>query len=287
MRVLPFRIPKADQSAIHLQIDDEPYFYDKLHQHPERQLTVIEKGEGTLIYGDFVGRFAPGDVFLMGSNVPHVFRSDEQFYAKNEPGAALSRSIFFDWEGMGTAFTQLPEFRKVNAFLAQAEQGGVATGKLASEISDLFDAIFKKKGVERFNLFMTVLDKLSRSKFWKPLSALPNRNLKELEGQRLDDIFQFTMTNYQRPIALEELADLTHMNKAAFCRYFKQHTRKTYVEFLNEYRVNRACSLLLQPDRSVASVAYEVGFNNLSHFNRKFKTVMNQTPKGFIAGAKG
>ena len=105
--------------------------------------------------------------------------------------------------------------------------------------------------------------------------------MKEAEGRRLDDIFRFTLENFGRRITLEEVAEVANMNKASFCRYFKQHTRKTYIDFLNDYRIGQACKLLRKKDNTVSQVCYESGFSNLSNFNRKFKEVTGKTPREY------
>ena len=76
MKVLPFKIPKPEQHVIVFQEDLDVAFYDKLHQHEEIQISLILEGEGTLIVGDTVNYYSKGDVLVIGSNVPHVFKSD-------------------------------------------------------------------------------------------------------------------------------------------------------------------------------------------------------------------
>ena len=76
MKVLPFKIPKQDNVALIYQEDYTPLFYDKLHQHEEIQLSYIANGEGTLVIGDSINKYNKGDIIIIGSNIPHVFRSD-------------------------------------------------------------------------------------------------------------------------------------------------------------------------------------------------------------------
>src|SRR5882724_11161699 len=115
MRVVPFRIPRSSQEAFRVQVDDIPYLYNHLHQHPELQVTLIQQSEGTLLAGDYLGRFAAGDVFIIGSGQPHVFRNDEKYFRGE--GRAISISIFFDDSTLGENFWQLPELNFLRQFL--------------------------------------------------------------------------------------------------------------------------------------------------------------------------
>ncbi len=287
MKALPFKIPKAEQSSIHLQIDREMYFYDTLHQHPEVQLTFIESSSGTLIHGDYLGQFSAGDIYLVGSNVPHVFRNDDSYYENRKSGAAVSKSIFFNWKSFGNAFIHLPETEEITTFLEDTARGIKVTGKTADEVRVNLLEAFESHGINRLTLLFSILDTIRRSKDIVYLTAQSStKKVNEMEGKRLNDIFQFAMANYQRAIKLNEVASIANMSTSAFCRYFKQHTRKTFLDFLNEYRVSQACRLLMQEDKSVAQVCYESGFSNLSNFNRKFKEIMKKTPRQFVAEKK-
>ena len=83
MKILPFKIPQSGDGAILLQTDNQPYFYDALHQHPEIQISCILQSSGTLFLGDYIDNFTPGDVFVIGSNIPHVFKNDPIYYAES------------------------------------------------------------------------------------------------------------------------------------------------------------------------------------------------------------
>ncbi len=264
MRVLPFKIPKAAESAFHIQVDDEPYFYDTLHQHPEFQLTLIEQSTGSFIHGDYLGSFAPGDVFVVGANVPHVFRCDERYYAQEQPGSARALTLFFDQRTFGAPFLELPEARALTEFMTIAQRGLLVKPWLAEQMAFMIRQLFEVQGMEKLILLLQILNRLASGEGYELLtSAGPVKGLKESEGKRLNDIFHFTM------------------KESAFCRYFKQHTRKTYLDFLNEYRIGQACRLLMETEMAVSEVCYESGFNNLSNFNRKFKAVTGVTPKAY------
>jgi len=112
-------------------------------------------------------------------------------------------------------------------------------------------------------------------------SATKIENYNEKEGKRMNQIFQFTMQEYHRVILLDEVADLANMTPNAFCRYFKQRTRKTYVSFLNEIRISKACELIKTTELTIAQIGYQSGFNNLSHFNRNFKKIRKCSPSEY------
>lgn len=288
MKVLPFKIPKTGQSSFHIQVDEEPYFYDTLHQHPEIQLTLIAQSSGSLIHGDYLGTFGPGDIFLIGPNVPHVFRNDKRFYEEHTPGAARALTLFFDLHTFGKPFLELPEARSLADFMQLAKQGMRVKPEAGEPIADLIRQVFQCMGMDRLILLLQILNLLSDPARYDLLtSSLQTKRMNEVEGKRLNDIFNFTMKEYGRAIRLEEVASLAHMSPSAFCRYFKQHTRKTYLDFLNEYRISQACRLLLETDKPISQVCYESGFNNLSNFNRKFKQLKQKTPREFVGEQRG
>lgn len=285
MKVIPFKIPKASQDFIRYQVDDQPYFYDKLHQHPELQLSLVLEGEGRLIGGDYIGRFAPGDVFLLGHDVPHVFRSDEQYYAPGQVARSHAVFVFIDLKALSGGLAALTELQEVRRFCEQLTGCYQVQGPAQAEVTRLAQALQHQAGLGRLLGVLHIIEQLMRPDALRCLSVADQmRNLSEREVKRLERVLSFMMTHSHRAIALEEVAAVANMSREAFCRFFKERTRKTYVRYLQELRLTNACQLLLHTNQTVASVAYACGFANLSHFNRVFVKLMGKTPRDYQRG---
>ena len=276
MKIVPFKIPKNSGEAIKVQVDDMPHLYNHLHQHPEIQLTVIKESHGTLIAGDYVGAFHAGDVFVIGSNQPHVFRNDEKFFKKKSKAIAIT--IFFDETTLGEKFWQLQETKSLEQFFRSSIGGFRITGKKKKALAEKIISITNANGIEKLIIFLEIIKELNTRKEMQPLSKpIIQRNIKTYDGNRLNKILEFTFKEFQRTITLNEVAALANLTPEAFCKYFKTRTRKTYVSFLNEIRINHACRLLTE-ERSVSDICYDSGFANLSNFNRIFKRIKKMSP---------
>lgn len=280
MRVVPFRVPQTDTQVFRLQHDVLAYFYDKLHQHNELQLMLIEEGEGTVIAGNYVGRFQPGDLFVLGSNQPHVFRSDKQYYSRNSKLTSKSISIYFNEEYFGQRFWNTQEMKSNRLFFHRARKGFRATGKTRVGAGQQMKELCSAQLQDRLVLFFSLLQTLALSKDLKPLNKHPAPDT-GIESKRMDDILQFTFRESHRKIYIKEVAEVAHLSTEAFCRYFKLRTRKTYTTFLNDVRVSNACQLLANSEMKVDQVCFETGFQNISNFNRIFKKSTGLTPSRY------
>jgi len=276
MKVVPFQIPKNTEEAFRVQLDDLPHLYDHLHQHPEIQLTFIKESNGTLVAGDYVGPFHAGDVFVIGGNQPHVFRNDEKFFKKRSKAVAIT--IFFDEKTFGENFWLLEEMKTLQQFLKNSSGGFSITGRKKKLLAEKLVSIVNAKGIDRLIIFLEILKEFGSKKEMQPLSKpIIQRNIKTYDGSRLNKVIEFTFKEFQRTITLKEVSTLANLTPEAFCTYFKTRTRKTYVNFLNEIRINHACRLLTE-DRTISDICYESGFTNLSNFNRIFKKIKQASP---------
>ena len=283
MKVLPFTVPKTSKEAFRLQVDIAPYLYDKLHQHPEIQIMLIVQGEGTLIAGDHVGRFQAGNLFILGSGLPHVFRNDENYFKTKSKLKACAISLYFNESYFGEQFWQLDELSLVRKFAILGERGLVVQGKTKEEAIHLIEIIQKKTGLDKIISFFQILKTLAESKELKPLSVSAyTEGFTQHEGKRMNEILQFTFRESYRKIYIHEVAQVANLSTEAFCRYFKIRTRKTYTNFLNEVRISNACKLLIQKDVSIQEVCGQSGFSNLSNFNRSFRKVTGKTPTTYL-----
>jgi AraC-like DNA-binding protein len=287
MRVVPFTIPVPSGSSIHVQHERLPHFYEHLHRHQEVQLTYVVRGHGSLLAGSQLQPFGPGDLFLLGANMPHVFKSDPSFSRQKKKHAVEAWSIFFDRSGTLQQLLALPEMQAVRQWLDHYAGGCRIHPEEASPFRVLVQAVMMHTGAQRLAAFIQLLQALAGSRRHAAL-AHDSRLLTEAEGQRMNAIVQFTTRHLSRPITIDEVARQAHMTPQAFCRYFRKHTRKTYIRFLNELRIHQACQQLQQQGMGhMASIAWDCGFQHVPSFNRVFRQVMNCTPGEYVRSAGG
>ena len=276
MKVLPFKIPKPENITLYVQHYKGENFYEKLHQHKEIQISLVIEGEGTYIIGDCVGDFKKNDIFVLGENLPHIFKRDNAFENTTD-----MVSIFFSKNSYGEIFFELPEFEHFHKFFNNAVLGyKVLSNK--KELSQLLSKISQLNKYEQFRSFISVLNLISGAEKLKLSSLINLKKYAGDEGKRMSDIFQYSMDNFHKEVTLHNVADIANMTPNAFCRYFKQRTNKTFVNFLIDIRIGNACKLLAKNnDLSITEISYKSGFNNLANFNRKFKATKGITPSEF------
>lgn len=276
MKALPFKISKPNSDAIVYQEDHQMIFYDKYHQHEEIQVSCIVEGEGTLIVGDAINYYKKGDIIVIGSNLPHVFKSDPINQSKS-----YMRSLFFTRNSFGERFFEIEELRDLHNFFKRAENGFMKIAN-TSNLNFLFSQISPSSKFDRFLILLQIMKKLSKSNYTALSTYIYEKQYSDVEGKRMRDIMEYTMNNFHRNISLSSVAHIAAMTKNAFCKYFKKRTNKTYFKFLNELRIETASKLLLQNNElTIPEIAERCGFNNISNFNRQFKSIKLHNPTEF------
>jgi AraC-like DNA-binding protein len=274
MKVLPFKIPKTQAVSLIFQEDREFIFYDKLHQHAEIQISYIQQGDGSVLVGDAITTYETGDIIVLGSNLPHVFRSDRDAEGK----MSIMQTIFFTKETFGKTFFELPELRKLDAFF-ELIQHGILIRNNTKGIIQHFEEFKTAEEYDRLLTFLALLKTLHLAEKRGLSNFVYDKPFTDLEGKRMQSVFEYVMINYQKNITLLDIAEVANMTKNAFCKYFKTRTNKTFFQFLIEIRVESAAKMLIKnPEFSVMEVAEFCGFNNMSNFNRQFKEIKGQTP---------
>ncbi len=284
MKVLQFTIPVADDRAVIVQEDVMPHFYPYLHRHKEAQLIWIREGKGTLLVDNQMHPFTKNDVFLIGPNQPHLFKSNPEYFAADSGLNIQAVMLFFNPSGKLQSFLELPEMQVIKSYLNFAKAG---VRLPASQIDLVMQKMITVQSAKHHDLmiqFLELLDILAKLQHNSVVLAARGPSLfSESEGIRIGHIYNFLMQHYDRNVKLEEAAEEAHMTPQAFCRYFKKHTRQTFVSFLNEIRVNEACKKLTSGNyENISVVAYNCGFNSLTNFNRVFKTIMKVAPKAYL-----
>ncbi len=284
MKVLQFTIPVPLDKTVIVQRDELPYFYPYLHRHQEIQLTWIQQGEGTLVAENNMHTFRSGDIYWLGVNLPHVFKSDPSYFVPENGKKVQTLNIFFNVKGQLDSFFELPEIKNLKHFLQTSQTGFKVPVQHTAEISDRMLQMENSAGVDQLVHFIELLKQLSSFPELEPLSSCAQpANFSEHEGIRIGAIYNFIMQQYDKPITLEDVSRQAHMTPQAFCRYFKKHTLHTFVSFLNEVRINEACKKLTDGQYdSIATVAYNCGFNSITNFNRVFKSVTHKSPSEYV-----
>lgn len=283
MKALSFKIPKTRDQSLRVQIDKQTYFYDSFHYHPEVQISYIIEGTGTRIIGNSVGRFNSDELYVIGPNIPHIFKSDKIYYEENTH-LSHAVSFYFTEDAFGDKFFSLTETREISDLILNSKKILFCSGEEVKSLKKDFINITATKGFEKLRMFFDILHSISRLPNQVQLSktTYEQRNT-EKYGKRINDIFDFVIHNYDKNISLEKAAAKANLSTTAFCRFFKERTRKSFTEFVNEVRVGEACKLLADKDLNISQICYEVGFNNISNFNRKFKEIIGFTPKQYRA----
>lgn len=284
MKVLQFTIPVPGEKNIIIQKESLPFFYPHLHRHDEMQLTWIQKGEGTLVVDNNMHPFRANEIYCIGANQPHVFKSDPSYFNAGVQRTVKAMTIFFNPSGKLQHLFDLAEVKTIKTFLHKHRNGFAIPELQVPEISQLMENISEENGVEQMMSFLELLRNFCSISDLKELSTLTEMStVSEHEGIRLGNIYHYIMVNYSQQITLEDVAKQAHMTPQAFCRYFKKRTRHTFVSFLNEVRINEACKKLTDGAfESISTIAYTSGFNSITNFNRVFKSIIGKSPSEYV-----
>lgn len=284
MKVIQFTVPVANEGSVVIQEDILPYFYNYLHRHKEIQITLIIKGEGTLIVGNYTQPFKADEVYVIGPNQPHMFKGDARYFENLQEKNIHAIHIFFDHDNLKQLFN-LPELEFMKKFISNASGSLQLPPNYFSKVSKEIVRISKSTDLERLMKFTYLVQYFTNSVTdWKSMSTgFSKYSYSDSEGIRMNDIFQYTIENFSEQISLSKIASLAHMTTHAFCKYFKKHTRKTYLSFLNEIRINEVCKRILEGQvESISTIAYSTGFNSAITFNRVFKKNVGMSPSDYI-----
>ena len=274
-------------TSIEFDGDEYNYFYNPWHYHPELELTLVIKSYGQRQVGDSIENFGPGDLVLVGSNLPHVWKNDEAFLKDDASMKAQAIVVKFLPEFAGKNFFDRPEMLKIRHLIEELAPFGVKlTGILRDEVEQILLKLPDMEDAGRFIHLLHILDLISRSKDYRLLASLSYRSNKAENSHRINVVLDYIMEHYQEDLKLETVAGLINMNRNAFCRFFRQGTRKNLFTVIQEVRIGKACQFLIETEMNVLQVCYACGFGNISGFNRAFKNITGHVPLSYRKSRK-
>jgi len=282
--ILLNKLTSSQQQSFIIKPKIYPQAYSLWHHHKEFEILYIVKNSGTAYVGDKIFPFQGGTLLLFCANLPHMFvpiLNPENNIIKGIDAYVLHFSI----ETINTVIECVPEFQSFNKLFNNWKRGMIFNNiKKNKEILRIMKEINGGNNYVRMTLFFELLNFLEKDKDFEFIANPGFVKSINLSKGRLETVYEYTINNFHdSSICLDEIAASINMNKAAFCRYFKKVTNKTYIQFLNEIRIGHACKILIEEEsKNITDVAFLSGFNNISNFNRQFKIVKGKSPSTFI-----
>ncbi|WP_282124388.1 AraC family transcriptional regulator [Algibacter mikhailovii] len=251
------------------------------HYHPEFELIYIPQSHGIRFVGDSVSQFTPGDLVLVGSYLPHLWRNDLSYYQSGSKLEVKTIITKFTKDFLGNDLFNKTEFYEIKKLLDESKYGISFEKDLAEKLHSDFIELPELSDTEKHIKLLGILNKLSLSKNKTVLSSSDMRQSTTESSERIDSVLKYISDNYASNIGLDDVASVACMTTNSFCRFFKKTTNKSFTQFLNEIRIRNASRILVQENLPVSDVCYIVGFNSITNFNKQFKQIMGATPKNF------
>ena len=273
------KTPIPTAQVFEIKALSDPFFDPNWHFHPEFQLFIVVDGRGTRFVGDHIQRFKAGDLVFTGPNLPHLWRSDQEYFDGKSDLLARGIVIYFHENFLGQSLLEKNELLEIRQLLNKSKRGMLILGKTARSVGKLMRKLLETNAFKSVLTLLEILDMLARSEDYQLLASETYGNsLKRKDTARMNRVYDYIMANFHQKITLGEVADLAYMTTSSFSRYFKQHSNKTFSQLLSEVRIGHASKLLIEQDLSVSEVCFKSGFPTLSNFNRQFKRIHGLSP---------
>jgi len=259
----------------------EPSFSREFHFHEECQLVYITNGKGKRIVGDSIEHFEDGELVFIGSNVPHVWIDEDRHIGAYRKKCS-SLSLFISPQKFRTHFSAFGDIQRTDSLFEKAQRGMLIKGQAKNHIIALLETAQVQHGIEQIITLLNIVYALGTTLEFS-LLASPNyaNAISYKDNERMNRVYHYLLENFNKDIQCQEVAEIAGMNPNAFCRFFKSRTQRSLTIFLNEIRIGHACKLLVEKDESIAQIAYDCGFNNISNFNHFFKLLKKIPPRQF------
>lgn len=257
---------------IHWKSENDRYFW---HYHPEYEIVFVRKGSGKLHIGEHLKNYEEGELVFIGPDLPHTGFGYGVIGEHEEIVVQLRKDF------LGEEFMQKPELQHIRKLFERAKQGLSFQGKSRKIVAAKLQKMLTFSNFERLVELLKIFEILATTTEFSVLNAADKRfDFNHKDEDRINKVYEYVEKNYQKNVDIRAVADLANLTIPSFCRYFKKISHITYTDFVNEYRINQACRLLFE-NKPIADICFEVGFNNISHFNKTFKQLKGLSPREY------
>ena len=243
-----------------------------IHCHPEYEINLVMKTSGTRVVGDYEEAFDDLDIVMTGPFVPHVWKSD----------LLTNHVITIQFSSDLLSFQMINKrlFMPIRQLLVDSTQGLQFYGSEAEMIRDEIMELTRIQGFQTATKFLTLLNFMATAPRRKLVSNMyESENLvNSSKSRRISKACKYIEENISQKISLAEVAALVNMSESAFSHFFKKKTGISFITYVNNLRVAKACDLLASTSLSASEICYDCGFNNKSNFIRIFTKRKNMTP---------
>lgn len=259
--------------------DDYPWERNVWNVHPEVEIHLVRNASGVVLVGDHIGPFEPGHLAMVGGGLPH------DWVTPIRPGEVIpGRDIVvqFDPDRLVQAASLLPEMAEIRGLLGEADRGLAFHGETRREAAALMETMGEVGGLERLTLFLQLLKTLATGR--ERLSLSSDHFVPSTDHRTLDtaaSAFAFVVENFRADISLSDLARHLGISDSACSRFFKKSCGNSFTDYVAQLRIGHACKLLSDTAMPVTDVCFEVGYGNLSNFNRVFRQQRGLTPSAY------
>lgn len=272
------RVEEPKQSFFRLNIKRALRSDFLWHFHHLYELNLMVRSRGTRFVGDSIAHYEDGDLVLMAPNLPHTWYADPRLPGSQGPHHSIG--IQFTDAFLGEHLLQEPDWKHIGLLFERSARGVNFTGETRQAVAEQIIGLENLRGPARLITFLSILNLLAQCEDCEILSSKEfNPSQHSSSEKRIDKVCFFVSENYTYPITLDEVAEIANLSVSAFSQFFKITIGKTLTAYVNELRVGLACKLLVETESSIADIAFEAGFNNLSNFNRRFLKSKKVSPK--------
>ena len=261
-----------------------PKFVLPRHKHAEYEIMLFTHGSGKQFVGEGVRDYKEGDVAMIGSNVPHLHLCNAKLDPESYPEASSGIALQFHPSIFPIPMEKQPDYLPIYELLQKSQYGIRFLDKnLYDELLQQFQELEQTTHTVRLIHLFQILDRLCQCKKTSMLSdiAYNSSNLLDEANEPVNRVYTYLFNHFKEKITLEEIACYVKLTPSALCRYFKQRTDKSIFQCLAEIRIEHACKLLAYSEMNVSQIAYESGYNSITHFISQFEKVTLRTPSAY------
>ena len=252
-------------------------FYYPWHYHPELEIIYILSGKGTRYVGNTIDNFYEDDLVLLGSNLPHTWNNTID---QEQPVTAI---VVYLKEGfLDKIWMQSIEFEAIIKLLTAMSKGIMVENKVALILKQKFFDLLKASPFEKLMILLQILHEIAHNTNFRFLCEQEfTCDLNYTDKTRINAAHNYIQNHYLQQCSLADIASKLNMSEEYFSRFFSKIMKKPFFEFLNEYKINKACKLLIETDKQVSEVCYASGYESIPFFYRQFKKFKNCQPKTY------